>query len=463
MTALLASQKIRGWGFSLLFAAIGAFLLNAPETPKITLYWFFTIFAISGFAFEIMPLFTTAVLLLMLYIVTGIAPPDLAFVGWTTPIPWVILCGMLIGALMERTKLSDRIALLTIYHIGTTPMRLYGALIVAGYVVGAIIPDVITVVILFMAIASGMCHKMGMEKGSKAATTLIMAAFFGATVPATNFLPNNVGIVGLLMVKDMGVPIEWVGFFLDNLGYSLLNAAGCIAILHFFGSRELARYIDQCRAHAGEEIAAMGAMTMDEKKTLVLTLLAVVAFATEKFHGIPGYYAFCGIVLLGFTPMFSLLKTDDIKEVQFDILFFIIACMAVGIVAGSLGIPAWMAGKVVPYLQNMESLAGTSIFAYGVGILANFALTPVAAASSLSIPMAEIAQNLGLHTQPLLYSFFYGLDQFLFPYELAPALIMFATGYVRMKYLMQIMASRMVISGIAVVIVATTYWQWLGY
>ncbi|SCY06087.1 SLC13 family permease [Desulfoluna spongiiphila] len=463
MTALLTSQKTRGWALTLLFASLGAFLLHNPEAPKVTTYWFLTIFAISGFAFEIMPLFTTAVLLLMMYIVTGVASPDLAFVGWTTPIPWVILCGMLIGGLMERTKLSDRIALLTIYHIGSTPMKLYGAFIIAGYVVGAIIPDVITVVILFMTIASGMCAKMGLEKGSKAATTLIMAAFFGATVPATNFLPNNVGIVGLLMVKDMGVPIEWFSFFIDNLGYSLINALFCIGILHVFGSRELGQYIDQCRAHAHEEIEAMGAMNRDEKKTLFLTILAVIAFATEKFHGIPGYYAFCGVILLGFTPLFSLFKVEDVKEVQFPILFFIIACMAVGIVAGSLGIPAWMAGKVVPYLQNMESLAGTSIFAYGVGILANLALTPVAAASSLSIPMAEIAANLGLNTQPLLYSFFYGLDQFLFPYELAPALIMFATGYVRMKYLIQIMLPRMVLSGIAVVIVATTYWQWIGY
>ncbi len=463
MTAILTSQKTRGWAFSLLIAIVGAFLLYAPESPKVTTYWFITIFAISGFAFEIMPLFTTAVLLLMMYIVTGVASPDLAFVGWTTPIPWVILCGMLIGGLMERTKLSDRIALLTIYHIGSTPTRLYAALIIAGYGVGAIIPDVITVVILFMTIASGMCSKLGLEKGSKAATTLIMAAFFGATVPATNFLPNNVGIVGLLMVKDMGVPIEWFRFFIDNLGYSLLNAMGCIGILHCFGSRELGRYIDECRSHAHEEITAMGSMSHDEKKTLLLTLLAVVAFATEKFHGIPGYYAFCGIILLGFTPLFSLFRADDVKEVQFPILFFIIACMAVGIVAGSLGIPAWMAGKVVPYLQTMESLAGTSIFAYGVGILANLALTPVAAASSLSIPMAQIAADLGLHTQPLLYSFFYGLDQFLFPYELAPALIMFATGYVRMKYLVQIMFTRMILSGIAVVIVATTYWQWIGY
>ncbi len=261
-------------------AATGAYIMNDPGNPKIALYWFETIFAIAGFAFEIMPLFATAVLLLMSYIVTGIATPDLAFVGWTTPIPWVCMCGMLIGVLMEKTRLSNRIALLAITRIGRTPLRLYIAMIVAGYAVGAIIPDVITVTILFMAIASGMCSAMKLDKGSKAATTLIMAAFFGATVPATNYLPNNVGIVGLLMVKDMGVPIQWLSFFIENIAFALLVGVACVGILHFFGSKELGKYMDQCLEHASENLTAMGSITRDEKKTLALTTLALAAFAT---------------------------------------------------------------------------------------------------------------------------------------------------------------------------------------
>ncbi|WP_421899552.1 SLC13 family permease [Maridesulfovibrio sp.] len=456
-----AMQTIKKWAMAAAIGATGAFIMHDPGNPKIALYWFETIFAIAGFAFEIMPLFATAVLLLMAYIVTGIATPDLAFVGWTTPIPWVCMCGMLIGVLMEKTRLSNRIALLAITRIGRTPLRLYIAMIVAGYAVGAIIPDVITVTILFMAIASGMCSAMKLDKGSKAATTLIMAAFFGATVPATNYLPNNVGIVGLLMVKDMGVPIQWLSFFIENIAFALLVGVACVGILHFFGSKELGKYMDQCLEHASENLTAMGSITRDEKKTLALTTLALAAFATETLHGIPGYYAFCAVVLLGFTPLFNLLKKEDVGQVQFSILFFIVGCMAIGIVAGSLGIPAWMAGKIVPYLESVQSLAGSSLLAYCTGILANFALTPVAAATSLSIPLAKIATTLGMDIKPLLYSFFYGLDQFLFPYELAAALIMFATGYVRMRYLMLIMAIRMLCGAVAVWIVASTYWQWI--
>mgnify|MGYP002096195150 FL=1 len=181
------------------------------------LYWFGTIMAIGMFAFDLLPNFVTAVLLLMYYILTGIAAPDVAFVGWTTPIPWLCMCGMLIGVLMEKTRLANRIALFTISRVGTTPIRMYIAFLLAGFIVSAIIPDVITVDILFMAIATGMCQSLNLSVTSRSATTIVLAAFFGATISSAAYLPNNTGIIGLLMVKDMGVPFTWLGFYSENL------------------------------------------------------------------------------------------------------------------------------------------------------------------------------------------------------------------------------------------------------
>lgn len=55
---------------------------------------------------------------------------------------------------MEKNGLASRIALFTVSRIGTTPICLYLAFLTAGYLVSAIIPDTITVTIIFMAIAS---------------------------------------------------------------------------------------------------------------------------------------------------------------------------------------------------------------------------------------------------------------------------------------------------------------------
>ena len=466
MTTAVATNKLSGkwigWLTSLLGGLFVAWCFYDPSTPKVNLYRFGTIMAIGMFAFDLLPNFVTAVLLLMYYILTGIAAPDVAFVGWTTPIPWLCMCGMLIGVLMEKTRLANRIALFTISRVGTTPIRMYIAFLLAGFIVSAIIPDVITVDILFMAIATGMCQSLNLSVTSRSATTIVLAAFFGATISSAAYLPNNTGIIGLLMVKDMGVPFTWLGFYSENLPYQIGHALLAYTILHLFGGRELGEHISRCRACAEAELATLGKMSRDEKKTLVLALLALVAFISEPWHGIPGYFAFCSMVLLGFTPVFNLMEASDLKKVQFPILFFIAGCMAIGIVAGTLGIPAWLAGKLVPYLQQIDSNAGSSMFAYWVGVVANLVLTPVAAATSLSVPMAEIATSLNLGIKPILYSFLYGLDQFFLPYELAPALIMFATGYVRVRYLIGIMLTRMVLASLIVAFVATFIWPMMN-
>ena len=307
-----------------------------------------------------------------------------------------------------------------------------------------------------------MCEALRLDPNSRASTTLILAAFFGATISAACFLPNNTGIIGLLMVKDMGVPFTWGGFLVEQLPYQLCHALLAFAILHVFGGKALGEIISRCRASAEADLLELGKIRRVEKKTLILALCALVAFVSEPLHGIPGYFAFCGTVLLGFTPIFGLMDVDDLKEIQFPILFFIAGCMAIGIVAGSLGIPAWLSAKIVPYLQQIESLAGICFFSYWVGIIANLVLTPVAAATALSVPLAEIATNLGIGIKPVLYSFLYGVDQFFLPYELAPALIMFATGYVRVRYLLPLMTLRMILAGFALLFVSSVVWPLIG-
>lgn len=458
----LKKSKLLSWLICFAIAGAATFLLYDPAKPQVNMYWFGTILAIGMFATSLLPNFATVVLLLMYYIITGVAAPELAFVGWTAPVPWLSMCGMLLGVLMNKCNLANRIALLLLTKIGTTPLRLYAAFLLAGIVLAAIIPDVITVMIIFMAIAQGMCTSLKLDKDSRSSATIILAAFFGAAIPSAMYLPNNTGIIGLLMVKDMGVPFTWLSFAFENMGFQALHAVIAYGLLHLFGSRELAEHITRCRAVAAVELDKLGAMSCDEKKTLLLTVAALIGFVSEPLHHIPGYYVFCAIVLLGFTPLFKLMDARDIEKVQFSILFFIAGCMAIGIIAGSLGIPAWLSEKLMPILRQLQSLPLASLFAYWVGVLSNLVLTPVAAATSLSIPMAEIATTLGLPIKPVLYSFLYGLDQFFLPYELAPALIMFATGYVRIRYLLILMTARMFLVSLAVVFTAMFIWPALG-
>ncbi len=458
----MRNSKYFGWIASFLIALAMMSIFYDPAVPKANLYWFGTVMAVCMFAFDVLPTFITAVLLLMFYIIMDIASPGMAFVGWTKPVPWLCMCGMMIGALMDKSKISMRIALFTISRIGRTPVRLYAAFYIAGMVLGAIIPDTLTVIIIFMAIASSICRSLELEPLSKPAGTIILGAFIGAQVACASYLPDNVGIVALETVKDIGVSYSWISYFMENALFQFLHAIVAFTILHFFGSRELAEHISRFRLCAEQDLKDLGPVSRTEYKTLALSVLALAAFMTESIHGIPGYYAFCTVVLLGFTPVFKLLDGDDLKRINFPILFFIAGCMAIGIVAVPLGIPDKVVAMLMPVLQTLDNNAVASMAAYWLGFFVNMLLTPVAAATALSIPVAEVATNLGVSIKPLLYSFLYGLNQFVLPYELGQALVMLATGFVRIRHIIIVMGLRTLLVTPLVGAMAAFIWPAMG-
>ncbi len=458
----MRNSKYFGWIASFLFALAMMSIFYDPAVPKANLYWFGTVMAVCMFAFDVLPTFITAVLLLMFYIIMDIASPGMAFVGWTKPVPWLCMCGMMIGALMDKSKISMRIALFTISRIGRTPVRLYAAFYIAGMVLGAIIPDTLTVIIIFMAIASSICRSLELPPLSKPAGTIILGAFIGAQVACASYLPDNVGIVALETVKDIGVSYSWISYFMENALFQFLHAIVAFTILHFFGSRELAEHISRFRLCAEQDLKDLGPVSRTEYKTLALSVLALAAFMTESIHGIPGYYAFCTVVLLGFTPVFKLLDGDDLKRINFPILFFIAGCMAIGIVAVPLGIPDKVVAMLMPVLQTLDNNAVASMAAYWLGFFVNMLLTPVAAATALSIPVAEVATNLGVSIKPLLYSFLYGLNQFVLPYELGQALVMLATGFVRIRHIIIVMGLRTLLVTPLVGAMAAFIWPAMG-
>ena len=369
----MRNSKYFGWIASFLIALAMMSIFYDPAVPKANLYWFGTVMAVCMFAFDVLPTFITAVLLLMFYIIMDIASPGMAFVGWTKPVPWLCMCGMMIGALMDKSKISMRIALFTISRIGRTPVRLYAAFYIAGMVLGAIIPDTLTVIIIFMAIASSICRSLELPPLSKPAGTIILGAFIGAQVACASYLPDNVGIVALETVKDIGVSYSWISYFMENALFQFLHAIVAFTILHFFGSRELAEHISRFRLCAEQDLKDLGPVSRTEYKTLALSVLALAAFMTESIHGIPGYYAFCTVVLLGFTPVFKLLDGDDLKRINFPILFFIAGCMAIGIVAVPLGIPDKVVAMLMPVLQTLDNNAVASMAAYWLGLFCQYA------------------------------------------------------------------------------------------
>ena len=146
------------------------------------------------------------------------------------------------------------------------------------------------------------------------------------------------------------------------------------------------------------------------------------------------------------------------SKVNFAPLFFIMGCMTIGSAGGFLKVTTWIANNTLPYLHGMTTTTA-GLASYVLGALANFLLTPLAATTTMTSPVTELGIQMNMDPRILFYSFQYGLDNYLFPYEYAVILYFFSSGYMLFKDMLKVLAARMVLTGIFLFFLAIPYWK----
>ena len=208
-----------------------------------------------------------------------------------------------------------------------------------------------------------------------------------------------------------------------------------------------------------EKLTEMGAVKVSEIKILVLLVAGVSMFVVLGTN--LGPWMFTLVACLAFFPGISLINEQQLRNLNFGFIFFVTGCMAIGFAASHLGIPAKIGAFMAPMLQGQSEVISI-LASYFAGLGLNFLLTPLAATSSMSGPLVELAAQLGMNPAPLVYAFIYGLDQYIFPYEYALLLFFFMEGRVILGHIIPSLALRMVITAALLAGVAYPYWTFLG-
>src|SRR5574344_1078139 len=145
------------------------------------------------------------------------------------------------------------------------------------------------------------------------------------------------------------------------------------------------------------------------------------------------------------------------RKLNYPAVLFAVGCMTIGSAAMSCGMDNILSKALLPLMQGTEFY--TVMATYVSGVLLNLLLTPMAAYASLTASVVEIAQHLQVSPLLLVYTFSYGLDQYIFPYEYAILLYFYATGYIRIKQIMLVLGIRMALAALFVAFVAYPYWK----
>lgn len=453
--------ELRNWAI-VIFAplALAFFLQMQGSEPKTVLFFGITIFIILIWALEVLPSVLAAILLPILYVVIDIAPAGKVFTPWFTFLPWVCVAGLIFSDILGRTGLANRIALICVKKVGGSFTAITVGLMLAGIILAFLVPTIMARVVIFYAVTCGFADALELKKESRMSTAILMSGFFAATSPSLIMMTGSeVNLLGINVINESEVLITWVGYLIHNLPIGLLYCLSSLLLVHLIKGKEKLPPKEQVNAMVSAKLAEMGATKPQEFKILFLLIAGVSLFVITGTQLGPWMFAIAGC--LAFFPGFSLINEKQLRGLNFGFIFFVTGCMAIGTAAGHLGLPAALGAAMAPILQGESGLMCV-ILSYLTGVGVNFLLTPLAATGSMSGPLTAVAAELGMNPAPFIYSFLYGLEQYILPYEYLLFLYFFMDNKMTLSHTVPALAIRMVTTLLLLAGVAYPYWKMLG-
>lgn len=454
------SSVLFKWGISIIIPVLLFFIIpeNDVITYKIRMYICITLFTILMWIFNNLPPVITGLVMSLLYIFLNVSTGATVFSSWTNQIVWLCVGGVTIALAFEKTGLMKRIAYNLIYKTGCSYKGIVIGLIGSGIIMTFILPNITARVTMYAALAFGICKSLNIKANTKTAAGIMLSGFLGAISARGMVLSGWDNLVMSYGLIDGYEPPSYISFLLCNIIPTLIWCVLMCAMILILFKQDVAF---EGKDYFKKEIENAGKVT---KKEWIFLAILVVVVLMMFFSDYEIGWLFLAAACICFFPGIKILENEDIKNINFPIIIFIASAMTIGNVASELELGTLVGNLLVNTLQNMEtSNVLMMIIAWAFGVVMNLLMTPVAALSAFSVPIASTAASMGANVTWVLYSFIWGVEQFIFAYEWALFLVVFGYGMFSDRETLKFGGAQMILSFVFMLAILLPCWSLFGF
>lgn len=449
------------WGLSLLLPLLVYIAMPVGDgvvTVHMALFMAVTVWAVTMWSMDTIDQVAVGLLLPILYVLLCGVKQRVVFGPWLGDVPIIVIGGFTLGKIFQETGLGKRIGLLCVRVMGGSFTGTLIGIVITGAIIAPLVPSIMGKAAIICALGVSLCDALDFEQKSREATAIMLTCFLTVASTKLCYLTGGADLVlGMALVdKVIGIKTTWLEYamynFLPGMIYTFLSVGLVILLLPSKVDKGKMRSIllAKCRD--------IGSITPEQKRASYLMLATLLLLATDKLHGISAGIVLIVITFVTFLPGVRLMDGQRFSKINFAPLFFIMGCMAIGSAGNALKVTDWIAASTLPFLQNLnDHMAGFA--AYSLGAAVNFLLTPLAATTTLTSPLAELGRQMHIDSRSLYFAFQYGLDNYIFPYEYAVLLYFFSSGYMLFKDMAKVLALRMIVAALFVTFVAIPFWN----
>ncbi len=394
---------------------------------------------------ETLPIPVTAMIPIFLFPLLGVLPTGQVTLSYGNEILFLFMGGFLIAVAMQRWQLHRRIALNVIYWVGSGADRLLLGFMLATALLSMWISNTATAMMM-LPVATAVIEQTrrdGDQDHDRFGTALMLSIAYASSIGGVATLvgtPPNAIFIGIINTL-YGYEISFVDWMKLGVPLSITMLSLCWLLLTRVLFRMPAHgqlHQEQAQQVIADELAAMGAMSPEEKKVALVFLLvasgwilrglfepAVLAMVSDPAIAMAGAFLLFGIPARdGF-----ILDWKTAATIPWDVIILMGGGFALASGFSQSGLTEWMAGQ-------LSILHGVHFFiiilSVVVFVIFLTEVTSNAATATLFIPvMGALAISMDLHPFTLMVPAALAASMaFMLPVATPPNAIIFASRYV---------------------------------
>ncbi|EIA5746526.1 DASS family sodium-coupled anion symporter [Staphylococcus pseudintermedius] len=394
----------------------------------------------------------------------------LAFSGFSTSAVALVAAALFLAIAMQVTNLHKRLALLVLSFVGNKTKNIVIGAILVSIILAFFVPSATARAGAVVPILLGMIAAFGATKNSKLAALLIITAVQAVSI-------WNIGIktaaaqniVAINFINDqLGHDVSWGEWFLYAAPWSIIMSI----VLYFVMLKVIPPEQDAIEGGTElvkQQLAELGPVKPTEWRLIIISLLLLVSWSTEKvLHPIDSSSITLIALAIMLTPKIGVMNW---KEVESRIPWGTIIVFGVGISLGNVLLKTTAAQWLSDQTFGLMGLKGMPIVAtialislFNILIHLGFA-SATSLASALIPVFISLTSTLSLGDNAIgfvLIQQFVISFGFLLPVSSPQSMLAYGTETFTVKDFLKAGIPITIVGYILVVIMSMTYWKWLG-
>jgi divalent anion:Na+ symporter, DASS family len=417
-------------------------------------------------ALDALPESATALLLVAIWVVGGVAPPRTALSGFAST-TWVLtLCTFAAGAAIAASGLLYRIALSAVARAGGFKAQVT-MLGLGGLILGPAVPNSTGRTGLIAAALAELADALGYEEGSPAAVGLAMAAFtgFGLIVSAFQTSSSTTLLALALLPDDAKANLNFITWALRTAPLQIVLLVGLLGFILWRYAPRAGQPTSSPSLSAVVRVqqTLLGKVSVQERLAGGVAVGLLVGFASQPLHGIDP--AWIAVIAFAVLAAGGGLTQETLRAVNWNTLLLLGVLGSMAEVVSTAKLDTWLSPIMASDLGGLGTAPIVFVGALAVlCLLLSLVLRWQAAVPLVLLALTPVARGAGIDPFVVAVVTLTASNTFFMPFQSTSYMALYTGGGARLFHHRQARIFAFVYAAVAVLglLVSVPFWHLLG-